>query len=248
MSNKSYKIQDSIAGAKKSKLKRYQQLVIGNEKITDLIKYELIFLLFSWIPGALGVLLRGKAFPLILGSVGKGCVFGRNILFRHPGKIKLGNNVILDDNLLIDAKGEDNIGITLKDEVFIGRNSILSCKGGNIELDDRANLGANCYIFSSNDVRLGKDVIVAAYTYFVGGGNYKLDKLDVPINQQYDFEGKGGVFIEDNVWIGAHVVVLDGVKVGEGSVIAAGAIVSKSVEGMVIVGGVPAKVLKKRIQ
>lgn len=247
MSNKSYKIQDSIVGEKKSKLKRYQELVIGTEKLSDLIKYEIIVLLFSWIPGALGVLLRGKTFPLILGSVGKGCVFGRNIVFRHPSKIKLGNNVILDDNLLIDAKGEDNEGITLKDEVFIGRNSILSCKGGDIELDERANLGANCYIFSSNIVKLGKDVIVAAYTYFVGGGNYKLDQLNIPINQQYDFEGKGGVEIGDNVWVGAHVVVLDGVKVGKGSVIAAGAIVSKSVEEMSIVGGVPAKVIKNRL-
>lgn len=247
MRNKSYKIQDSIAGEKKSKMKRYQELVIGTEKLSDLIKYEMIVLLFSWIPGALGVFIRSKTFPLILGCVGKGCVFGRNIVFRHPGKIKLGNNVILDDNLLIDAKGENNGGITLKDEVFIGRNSILSCKGGDIELDERANLGANCYIFSSNKVKLGKDVIVAAYAYFVGGGNYKLDQLDIPINQQYDFEGKGGVEIGDNVWVGTHVVVLDGVKVGRGSVIAAGAIVSKEVEEMSIVGGVPAKVLRNRL-
>jgi acetyltransferase-like isoleucine patch superfamily enzyme len=247
MGNKSYKIQDSIVGEKKSKIKRYQELVIGNEKLSDLIKYELIYLFFSWIPGALGVLLRGKTFPLILGSVGKGCVFGRNIVFRHAGKIKLGSKVILDDNLLIDAKGEDNEGITLKDEVFIGRNSILSCKGGNIELDDRANLGANCYIFSSNRVKLGKDVIVAAYTYFVGGGNYNLDQLNVPINLQYDYEGKGGLEISDNVWVGAHCVILDGVKIGKGSVVAAGAIVSKTVEEMSIVGGVPAKIIKSRI-
>lgn len=246
MANKNFKIQDSITGQKKSKIKRYQELVIGSEKLSDLVKYEFIYLFISWIPGALGVFLRGKFFPMILGLVGKGCVFGRNIVFRHPRKIKLGDNVILDDNLLIDAKGEDNEGITLNDEVFIGRNSILSCKGGDIILDDRANLGANCYIFSSNRVKIGKDVIVAAYTYFVGGGNYSLEKLDVPINMQYDFEGKGGVEICDNVWVGAHCVVLDGVKVGNGSVIAAGAIVSKSVEEMSIIGGVPAKVLRKR--
>lgn len=248
MGSKNYKIQDSITGEKKSKLARYQELVIGTSSLLDLIKYELIYLFIAWIPGALGVVLRGKLFPFILGSVGKGCVFGRNIVFRHPHKIKLGNNVILDDNLLIDAKGDDNEGIILKDEVFIGRNSILSCKGGNIILDDRANLGANCYIFSSNRVRLGKDVIVAAYTYFVGGGNYKLDKLDIPINLQYNFEGKGGVEIDDNVWVGAHCVILDGVKIGKGSVVAAGAIVSKAVEEMSIVGGVPAKVIRKRIQ
>jgi acetyltransferase-like isoleucine patch superfamily enzyme len=248
MGNKSFKVQDSISGEKKSKLKRYQELVIGTDKLSDLIKYELVALLFSWVPGALGVFVRGKVFPLILGSVGRGCVFGRNIVFRHPRKVRLADNVILDDNLLIDAKGDDNEGITLKNEVFIGRNSILSCKGGDIELDERANLGANCYIFSSNKVKLGKDVIVAAYTYFVGGGNYNLDKLDIPINQQYNFEGKGGVFIEDNVWVGAHCVILDGVKIGRGSVVAAGAIVSKSVEEMSIIGGVPAKVIKSRLQ
>ncbi|MFZ1289728.1 MAG: acyltransferase [Melioribacteraceae bacterium] len=247
MKNKEFKIQDSITGEKKSKIKRYQELVIGSDKLSFLIKYELIYLLFSGIPGALGVFIRGKMFPMILGSVGKGCIFGRNIVFRHPAKIKLGDNVILDDNLLIDAKGTDNDGIVLNNEVFIGRNSILSCKGGDIILDERANLGANCYIFSSNRVKIGKDVIVAAYTYFVGGGNYSLEKLDVPINQQYDFEGKGGVEIGDNVWVGAHCVILDGVKVGNGSVIAAGAIVSKEVNEMSIVGGVPAKVLKSRI-
>lgn len=246
MNNKEFKIQDSITGEKKSKIKRYQELVIGSGKISDLIKYEIINLFFTGIPGALGVFIRSKVYPMILGSVGRGCVFGRNIIFRHPSKIKLGDNVILDDNLLIDAKGTDNEGITLNNEVFIGRNSILSCKGGDIILDDRANLGANCYIFSSNKVKLGKDVIVAAYTYFVGGGNYKLDKLDVPINLQYNFEGKGGVEIGDNVWVGAHCVVLDGVKVGSGSVIAAGAIVSKDIEQMSIVGGIPAKVLKVR--
>ncbi len=246
MGEKNYKIQDSITGEKKSKIKRYQELIIGTKKFSDLIKYELIYLLFASIPGALGVFIRGKVFPMILGSVGKGCVFGRNIVFRHPYKVKLGDNVILDDNLLIDAKGNDNIGITLKDEVFIGRNSILSCKGGDIILDDRTNLGANCYIFSSNKVKLGKDVIVAAYTYFVGGGNYNLDQLDIPINQQYNFEGKGGVEIEDNVWVGAHCVILDGVKIGNGSVVAAGAIVSKGVEKMSIIGGIPAKLLNKR--
>ena len=246
MSNKDFKIQDSISGQKKSKIQRYMDLVIGSTKITDLIKYELIVLLFSRIPGALGVFLRGKFYPILLGSVGRGAVFGANIVLRHPKKITLGDNVIIDDNVLLDAKGTSNKGIVLRDEVFIGRNTILSCKGGDIYLDDRVNIGFNCEIFSSNSVRLGKDILVAAYTYIVGGGNYKLDDIDTPINQQPDFEGKGGVLFEDNIWVGSHCVILDGVKVGSGSVIAAGAVVSKEVPQMAIVGGVPGKVLKSR--
>lgn len=246
MKNKEFKIQDSISGQNKSKVQKYMDMIIGSDSYFDLFKYELIIIFCSRIPGALGVFLRSKLYPKILGSVGAGTVFGTNIVFRHPKKIHLGNNVIIDDNTLIDAKGASNDGIKMGDDVFVGRNSILSCKDGNIELDDRANIGFNCYIFSSNNVKVGKDVLVAGFTYIVGGGNYSLEKLDIPINQQYTFEGKGGVIINDNVWIAAHVVILDGVNVGSGSVLAAGAVISKDVPEMSIVGGVPGKVLKTR--
>lgn len=246
MGNKDFKIQESISGQKKSKIQRYMELVIGSSKLSALIKYELILLFFSRIPGALGMFLRGKFYPMLFRSVGSGVVFGANIVVRHPKKIALGDGVIIDDNVLLDAKGVDNEGITLKNEVFIGRNTILSCKGGDIFLDDRVNIGFNCEIFSSNSVKLGKDILVAAYTYIVGGGNYKLENKEIPINQQPDFEGKGGVIFEDNIWVGSHCVILDGVKVGSGSVIAAGAVVSKDVPQMSIVGGIPGKVLRTR--
>jgi len=247
MSKKDFKIQDSITGIRKSKLKRYQELIIGTDKISDLIKYEFIVFFFSRLPGALGILLRGKFFPILFAKTGRGVVFGNNIVIRHPGKIILGDNVIIDDNVLLDAKGSENSGITVKDDVFIGRNTILSCKGGVIILEERANVGFNCEIFSSNRVVIGKDNLIAAYTYVVGGGNYKLDRMDIPINQQPDFEGKGGVITEDDVWLAAHVVLLDGTKVGKGSVIAAGAIVSGEIPPYSIAGGIPAKVIKNRL-
>src|SRR3990172_6055138 len=132
---KNYKIQDSVTGYKKSKIARYQELVLGSDKIRYLIKYELIILFFSGMPGALGIFLRSKFLPKLLGSCGRGVVFGRNIVFRHPQKINIGNGVIIDDNVLMDAKGNNNKGIQIKEEVFIGRNSILSCKGGDILLE-----------------------------------------------------------------------------------------------------------------
>ena len=246
MGKKDYKIQDSISGQKKSSLKKYQDLVIGSTKFLDLLKYELIILISSWIPGALGIFLRSKLYPLLLGLAGRGVIFGTNIVLRHPKKIFIGSNVIIDDNVMIDAKGTDNKGIELEDEVFLGRNTILSCKGGDIILHERANLGFNCEIYSSNKVEIGKDTLVAAYSYFVGGGNYKLDNINIPINQQPDFEGAGGVRLEGNNWIGAHCVILDGVNIGEGSVIAAGAVVNKSIPSFSIAAGVPVKVIKDR--
>ncbi len=61
MAQKELKIQESISGKKESKLKRYQQLIIGSEKISDLILYELVTTFFSWIPGAFGLFLPQQA-------------------------------------------------------------------------------------------------------------------------------------------------------------------------------------------
>jgi acetyltransferase-like isoleucine patch superfamily enzyme len=246
MEKKELKIQESIAGKRQSKLKRYQQLVIGSDKLSDLILFELITALSSWVPGALGLFLRSKLYPLILAEVGPGTVFGTNVVFRHPKKIRIGRNVIIDDNVMLDAKGQSNQGITLADEVFIGRNTILSCKGGDIILEERVNLGFNCDIFSSNKVEVGKDTLVAAYCYLVGGGSYHLSRKDIPINQQADFEGKGGIRLNEDIWLGSHSVILDGVTIGHGSVVAAASVVNRDVPEMVIVAGTPAKVLKNR--
>ena len=246
MRRRKLKIQQSIAGMNQSKIKRYQHLIIGSEKVSELVLIELVTTLLSWIPGALGIYLRSKFYPLVLGGVGKGTVFGTNVVLRHPRKIKIGENVVVDDNVMLDAKGHDNTGIIIEDESFIGRNSILSCKGGDIILGERANIGFNCEIFSSSRVVIGKDALIAAYCYLVGGGGYRLDNTDIPINQQPDFEGKGGITLNDNIWLGTKCVVLDGVTIGRGSVIAAGSLVNSDVPEMVIAAGTPAEIIKKR--
>ncbi|MEE4165088.1 MAG: hypothetical protein V2I35_03750, partial [Desulfocapsaceae bacterium] len=217
MAQKTLKIQESISGEKQSKLKRYQELVIGSDRFSDLILYELVTTLFSWVPGAIGLFIRSKLYPLLLAETGAGTVFGTNVVLRHAKKIRIGKNVVIDDNVMLDAKGHDNEGITLKDEVFIGRNTILSCKGGDIVLEERANFGFNCYVYSSDRVTIGRDTLVAAYCYIVGGGNYHLENKEIPINQQVDFDGKGGITLKENIWLGSHCVILDGVTIGAGS-------------------------------
>ncbi len=244
---KAFKALPSVSGEHVSPLRRYQDLVVGSRKWGRLLVYEFVQTFASWVPGALGLLLRKKLYPLLLGSCGRGCVFGRNVVLRHPHRIHLGDGVVVDDNVLLDAKGDDaDGGIFLDRETFVGRGSILSCKGGRIRLKERANLGFYVEIFTSNAVEVGADVMVAAYCYLVGGGNYRYDRRDVPMNRQYDFEGKGGIVIEDDVWMGAHVVVMDGVTVGKGGILAAGAVVSKSTGRYEIWGGVPAVRLRER--
>ena len=126
-------------------------------------------MLSQHVPGALGLALRKTLYPLLLGSCGRNVVFGQNVVLRHPHKIRIGDNVVIDDNCLIDAKGEANRGITIGSGVFIGRNTILSCKNGDIELGDGANVGFNCEIFSASTVTVGRDTLIAAYCYLIGG-------------------------------------------------------------------------------
>ena len=120
-----------------SAAQKYQMIFVGSFKWWDLIKYELCMVWPSVIPGALGFWLRSKLYPCVLKKCGKGTVFGKHIVFRHPLKIEIGERVVIDDFCLLDAKGNENSGIKIGNDSFIGRFSILSCKDGQIEIGDR---------------------------------------------------------------------------------------------------------------
>lgn len=246
MGEAAFKVQDAISGRRLSQLRKYQQMVVGSVRWWDLIKYEMILFFVSRLPGALGLLLRGKLYPLLLGEVGRGVVFGANITLRHPQKIRIGDGVIIDDYALLDAKGDGNQGITIGRETYIGRSSILTCKDGDIELGERADIGSNSYIFSGSLVRVGRNALIGSHTCFIGGGNYDLDQIDGPLNQTLRDRSARGIRVADDVWIGAHTVILDGVSVGGRSVVAAGAVVTKAAPGCALMAGVPARVVKER--
>lgn len=235
--------QDALTGSGDSKLQKYQALVVGEKGIWSLIKYEFVTLFSTWVPGALGLVLRSKLYPVLLGSTGHGVVFGSNVVLRHPGKLRLKSNIVIDDNSVLDAKGSDNQGIDIGDNVFVGRNTIIYCQNGDVEIGENANIGSNCQIFSARNVQIGKNVLIAAYTYLVGGGHIYED-TELPIIEQG--RTASGIKISDNVWLGASVKVLDGVTIGEGAIIAAGAVVTGDIPAFAIAGGIPAKVIKLR--
>lgn len=236
-------IQQELFDQKKSKADKYRDLVIGRGGWWPLLKYELVMLLSSWVPGALGLALRAKLYPVILGRVGRNVVFGMNVTLRHPHKIFIGDNVVIDDQCCLDAKGTDNTGITIGDGVFIGRNTILSCKNGDIVIEDKANLGFNCEIFSASRVRVGKSILMAAYTYLVGG-DHLYDRVDIPVLEQG--RTARGIDVDDHVWLGTHVVVTDGSRIGRDAIIGAGAVVVGEIPEFAIATGIPARVVRDR--
>jgi acetyltransferase-like isoleucine patch superfamily enzyme len=170
-------------------------------------------------------------------------VFGQNVVLRHPHKIHVGDDVVIDDNCLIDAKGESNAGVRIGSGVFIGRNSILSCKNGDIELANGANVGFNCEIFSASRVRIGANVLMAAYSYVIGG-DHDFSDASRPVLEQT--RRSAGVSIGDGAWIGAGAKILDGVHVGEGAIIGAAAVVREDVGARAVAVGIPARVVSTR--
>ncbi len=225
--------------------KKYKNLFLGEVSLLYFLKYELIITLFSSISGALGFALRKIFFPKLFKKTGRGVVFGKNMTIRHPKKIEIGDNVVFDDNTVIDAKGDNNKGIKIGNNVVIGRNTIISCKGGDIEIGSFSNIGPNNYLISESLLKIGKYVLISGQTFIVAGGNHSFEKRDIPIWLQPSVS-KGGIIIEDDIWIGACSTILDGVKIGKGSIIGAATLVHKKIRPYSIALGVPAQVIKKR--
>jgi acetyltransferase-like isoleucine patch superfamily enzyme len=236
-------IQDAMAEPGGSALRRYQDLVVGSRSLVRLAVYELVVLTSSWVPGALGLLLRRLLYPLLLGGVGRGVVFGQGVVLRHPSKIRLGDGVVIDDLVLLDAKGRSNRGIEIGDGVFLGRGTILSCKDGDILLGDHTNLGFHCEIFSGSTVSVGHHGLFAAQAYLVGGG-HEFEAADAAVIDQP--RTSRGIALGDNVWLGTGAKVLDGVRVGSDVVVGANAVVNADLPDGAIAAGVPARVLRRR--
>lgn len=114
--------------------------------------------------------------------------------------------------------------------------------GKGIRLGDYSGLGVNCYVRGPLEigayVNMGPDVRIITV-------NHNTERTDIPMKGQGSLPAKK-VTICDDVWIGARVIILPGVTIGKGSIIGAGAVVTKDVPEYAVVGGVPAKILKYR--
>ena len=237
------KIQEELFDERRSAREKYATLVVGQSGWSALLRYEMVMLLSQGVPGALGLAMRRFFYPKVLAAAGSNVVFGQHVTLRHPHKIRIADNVVVDDNCLLDAKGDASSGITIGSRVFIGRNTILSCKNGAIDIADGANIGFNCEIFSAARVSIGTDVLIAAYCYVIGGDHDFSDSTRSVLEQ---VRTARGVVIGDGAWLGAGAKILDGVRIGAHAVIGAGAVVREDVPERAIAAGVPARVVGTR--
>jgi maltose O-acetyltransferase len=113
-----------------------------------------------------------------------------------------------------------------------------------IEIGDNSGIGVDCHVPA--DIRIGKDVMMGPEVLIIGRNqNHRFDDLSLPMRLQGHMDAPP-VVIEDDVWLGARVIILPGIKIGRGSVIGAGAIVTRDVPPFAICVGNPARVIRFR--
>lgn len=186
-------------------------------------------------------LLRG----LIL--VRRAIFIGRKSRILAPGQLRCGKGVEIGAFCEIDCLSRG--GLSIGPGTRIGSFSIIKVSGTLSNLGEAISIGPNvgigefAHLGGAGGVRIGEDTIAGAYLS-IHPENHKFSDSDIPIRHQG--VTRKGVAIGSNCWIGAKVTFLDGSSVGDGCVVAAGAVVTKSFPDNVVVGGVPARILKYR--
>ena len=228
---------------KKSAYQRYAEIIVGTNKLSKVIYYELMMTFMSPMGGAIGLALRKIFYRRMFNKIGKNVIFGINVSIRCPNQIRIGSNVVIDDNVLLDGRGPEEVNLEIGDNVFIGRGCLISCHDGMIKIGDNTNIGPCGMLISGSKLIVGNNVIMAGNCY-IAATTKRTDRLDIPIIAQ-GFIGSG-VTVGDNVWLGAGVIINDGTYVGKNCVVGSGAVVTKDIPDEYIAYGIPAKPIRKR--
>jgi acetyltransferase-like isoleucine patch superfamily enzyme len=141
-----------------------------------------------------------------------------------PEQVQIGNNCKLEDDVRLRAGGP--------------------WKQAFIEIGDHSFIGHSTQINVGNEFKIGRNCMIAPLCVF-SDAHHEFTDVTIPMNQQRCLYNS--IEVKDDVWMGSGCVILGGVTIGTGVVIAAGAVVNKSIPDYEIWGGVPAKKIKSRI-
>ncbi|WNJ19310.1 DapH/DapD/GlmU-related protein [Pontibacter sp. G13] len=184
---------------------------------------------------------------LFRGKVPKMWFLGPRVRIQYPGNMQIGRYVNIHEGAYLSALGK--YPLVIGDHVNIGAYSRLVISqtfhdlGAYIRIGDRVGLGDFAHLGGAGGLEIGADCIIGAYLS-CHPENHVFSDPEVPIRLQG--HTRKGIKIGRNCWIGAKVTILDGVEIGDNCVLAAGAVITKSMPANSVIGGVPAKVLKTR--
>ena len=169
-----------------------------------------------------------------------GIVCGENVsllgtpllVVSNGGKVIIGNNVVLDS---FNREYHANMFGPVK--------LVASTPGAIIEIGDDSRIHGTC-IHARKSVRIGKRCLFAANCQILdsNGHDFSFEDVDKRINTTGDAKP---IEIEDSVWLGAGCIVMPGVRIGRGTVVGAGSVVTRDLPSMCFAAGVPAKVIRQ---
>jgi len=226
--------------------RRYQNVMVGTRSLRRMLFYEFCMLLTP-MPGALGLLLRKLFWPRLFGACGRRVQFGAGIVLRHPHRIHLGERVVISEGCVLDGRNESSDqAIVLGDDVILAPYATLQSKAASLHIGSRCGIGTQTIIIAGdgNDVIIDGDLAIGPRCT-VGGGTYNTDRFDLPIWRQ-GVKTDRPVHLESDLLLGTGVTVLSGVRIGRGSVIGAGAVVTRDVAPFTVCAGVPARPIRRR--
>ena len=202
----------------------------------------LLRMVIWWMRGCIKRLRFGSSRGLML-------LVGKNVTIRQPRYLHVGRNFIAQDNCEINCLSEK--GLRFGDKVTIGSYAMIrptNLYGGDpgmgLKIGNNSSIGPYCYIGCSGNIEIGSNVMISPRVS-IYSENHVFENPSLPMIDQG--VARSFVIIEDDCWIASHSVVLAGVRIGRGSVVGAGSIVTKDVPPFSIVAGNPARVVKSRL-
>lgn len=180
-------------------------------------------------------------YRLRFGSLGRRPRLFPPLLLSGTGRIHVGDDAWIESFVALSAEREGRIEIGSSCE--LRSFARLEADTGHIMLGDRCSVNPFCFLNGFGGLTIGNDVRIASNAVLLSS-SHRHDDVDVSMHSQ-GVERRPTV-IEEDVWIGAHVVVTGGVRIGAHSIIGAGAIVLKDIPPFSVAAGVPARVVRAR--
>lgn len=222
-------------------------LLYINRQASNLRRYlfeQAVLFVFGWIPTVAGIGVRALFYRAILRMRGVAAI-ENGVRIRFADGVQLGRNVYIDQGVYLHACPN---GIQIGDNSFVMHGSVLHVYNFRDLPHAFIRIGANSLIGELNVLRgqggitIGDRVYTAPMVQMLAVNHVFDDPTRPMVEQGITADG---IVIEDDVWIGAGVIITDGVRICKGAVVAAGAVVTQDVPAYTVVGGVPARFLRK---
>lgn len=191
--------------------------------------------------------IRGKLLAIGYKDISNSIFVGKKTKIYCKKNISIGFKSKIHNDVKIDALSLN--GVVIGKHCVIGERTRIECTGSleklgkGVVIGDRTSFGSDCYFGAAGGIEIGNDVVAGQYIRF-HSENHNYDNLNILIREQG--VNHKGIKVGNNCWIGAGVVFLDGAEIGDGCVVAANAVVTGKIPSNVVVGGIPAKILKNR--